>query len=109
VGAEAAWGLKSTVHEVASGYMRFFGFQYLVTFRFRPVAVRDQLRDQRGQGPRIWPPFAPWVQVGAGMGWLWSGGSNFAPGPLGSVAGDPDRHRGWLLCPPAVPAAAGRG
>jgi hypothetical protein len=32
-----------------------------------------------------------------------------APGPLGSVAGDPDRHRGWLLCPSSVPAAAGRG
>jgi hypothetical protein len=32
-----------------------------------------------------------------------------APGPLGSVAGDPDRHRGWLLCPSPVPAAAGRG
>jgi hypothetical protein len=31
-----------------------------------------------------------------------------APGPLGSVAGDPDRHRGWLLCPSSVPAAAGR-
>jgi hypothetical protein len=22
----------------------------------------DQLRDQRGQGARYWPPFAPWVQ-----------------------------------------------
>jgi hypothetical protein len=43
------------------------------------------------------------------MGWVWSGGSNLAPGPLGSVAGDPDRHRGWLLCPSSVPAAAGRG
>jgi hypothetical protein len=32
-----------------------------------------------------------------------------ASGPLGSVAGDPDRHRGWLLCPSSVPAAAGRG
>jgi hypothetical protein len=32
-----------------------------------------------------------------------------APGPLGPVAGDPDRHRGWLLCPPSVPAAAGWG
>jgi hypothetical protein len=21
----------------------------------------DQLRDQRSQGPRYWPPFAPWV------------------------------------------------
>jgi hypothetical protein len=42
------------------------------------------------------------------MGWVCSGGSNLAPGPLGSVAGDPDRHRGWLLCPSPVPAAAGR-
>jgi hypothetical protein len=33
-----------------------------------------------------------------------------APGLLGaSVAGGPDRHRGWLLCPSSVPAAAGRG
>jgi hypothetical protein len=31
------------------------------------------------------------------MGWLWSGGYNLTPGPLGSVAGDPNRHRGWLL------------
>jgi hypothetical protein len=31
------------------------------------------------------------------MGWAWSGGSDLAPGPLGSVAGDPDRHWG---CPP---------
>jgi hypothetical protein len=44
------------------------------------------------------------------MGWVWSGGRpNLASGPLGSVAGDPDRHRGWLLCPSSVPAAAGRG
>jgi hypothetical protein len=57
----------------------------------------DQLRDQRSQGPRYWPPLAPWVQGGAGLGWVWSGGSNLAPGPLGSVAGDPDRHRGWLF------------
>jgi hypothetical protein len=53
--------------------------------------------------------FAPWVQGGAGMDWVWSGGSNLAPGPLGSVAGDPDRHRDWLICPSPVPAAAGRG
>jgi hypothetical protein len=57
------------------------------------------LRDQRGQRRQYWPPFAPWVQGGAGLGWVWSGGSNLAPGPLGSVAGGPDRHRGWLLCP----------
>jgi hypothetical protein len=25
-------------------------------------AAVDQLRDQRGQGARYWPPFAPWVQ-----------------------------------------------
>jgi hypothetical protein len=41
------------------------------------------------------------------LGWAWSGGSNLAPGPLGSVAGDPDRHRGWLLCPSPVPRAGG--
>jgi hypothetical protein len=40
---------------------------------------------------------------------MWSGGANLAPGPLGSVAGDPVRHRGWLLCPSSVPAPAGRG
>jgi hypothetical protein len=47
------------------------------------------------------------------LGWTgWMGvvrGSNLDSGPLGSVAGDPDRHRGWLLCPSSVPAAAGRG
>jgi hypothetical protein len=32
-----------------------------------------------------------------------------APGPLGLVVSDPDRHRGWLLCPFPVPAAAGWG
>jgi hypothetical protein len=32
-----------------------------------------------------------------------------APGPLGSVAGDLDRHRGGPLCPSSVPAAGGRG
>jgi hypothetical protein len=64
---------------------------------------------------KYWPPFAPWVQVGAGVGWVCSGGSNLAPGRwvLGLVAGDPDRHRGWLLCPSSVPVrrlpAAGRG
>jgi hypothetical protein len=37
------------------------------------------------------------------MGWVWSGGPNLAPGPLCSVAVDPDRHRGWLLCRSPVP------
>jgi hypothetical protein len=67
-----------------------------VVFVFGASWKVDQLRDQRVQG-------------GAGMGWMWSGGGNLAPGPLGSVAGDPDRHRGWLICPSSVPAAAGRG
>jgi hypothetical protein len=44
----------------------------------------------------------------AGMGVV-RGGGNLAPGPLGLVAGDPDRHWGWLLCPSSVLAAAGRG
>ena len=43
------------------------------------------------------------------MGWVWSGGSNLAPGPLGSVAGDPDRHRGWLLCPQGGGKSPGGG
>jgi hypothetical protein len=34
----------------------------------RTLTPTDQLRDQRSQGPRYWPPFAPWVQGGAGMG-----------------------------------------
>jgi hypothetical protein len=75
------------------------------------------------EGQRCWPPFgAPWVQGGAGLGWVWSGGfrvqrSTWPRGRwwlVGSVAGGPDRHRGWHLCPsPAppyrVPAAGGRG
>jgi hypothetical protein len=67
------------------------------------------IKGQRSQGTRYWPPFAPWVQGGAGVGWVCSGGSNLPLGPLGSVAGDPDRHRSWLLCPSSVLAAAGRG
>jgi hypothetical protein len=53
---------------------------------------------QPGQLYEILAPVRPragpgWVEVG-GMGWVCSGGSNLAPGPLGLVAGDPDRHRG---------------
>ena len=49
----------------------------------------DQLRDQRGQEAKFWPPFTPWVHRGAEMGWMWSRGGNFASVLLGSVAGDP--------------------
>jgi hypothetical protein len=48
--------------------------------------------------------------LGPGRSWAGLGvvrGSNLAPGPLGSVAGGPDRHRGWLLCPSSIPAAGG--
>jgi hypothetical protein len=43
------------------------------------------------------------------LGWAGCGpgGGNLAPGPLGSVAGGPDRRRGWLLCLSPVPAAGG--
>jgi hypothetical protein len=86
-----------------------------------PVALFSQtscaISDQRSQGARYWPPFAPWVQcpvrswvgLGAGCG---PGGPTWplGAGPLGSVAGGPDRHRGWLPCPSPVPAPpAGRG
>jgi hypothetical protein len=37
------------------------------------------------------------------MDWVWPGGSNCPPGPLGSVAGDPDRLRDWLLSPSSPP------
>jgi hypothetical protein len=40
--------------------------------------------------------------AGAGMGWVYSGGGDLGPGLLGSVAGDPDRHRVWLLCPSPI-------
>jgi hypothetical protein len=77
----------------------------------------DQLRDQRSQGPRYWPPFDPWVQgelgCWAGLGVLRGvqlGPRPPGPGRLGSVAGEHlDRHRGWLFCPSPVPAAAGWG
>jgi hypothetical protein len=49
----------------------------------------DQLRDQGGQERKFYPTGTTWVQGGAGLGWVWSGGSNLAPGPLGSVAGHP--------------------
>jgi hypothetical protein len=67
------------------------------------------LRDQRGQGPRIWPPLAPWVQGGAGMGWMRSGGSNVAHGPVGSVAGGPRPPGGAAgSSAPLLPRAGGR-
>jgi hypothetical protein len=37
--------------------------------------ANDQVRDHGGQGAKYWPPFVPWVQRGAGLGWVWSGGS----------------------------------
>jgi hypothetical protein len=71
--------------------------------RGRPIGCRSGWVISQASCTKFWPPFAPWVQGGAGMGWVCSGGPNLAPGPLGLVAGDPDRHRGWLLCPSSVP------
>ena len=34
----------------------------LLLFYFYLALGSDQLRDQRGQRRRYWPPFAPWVQ-----------------------------------------------
>ena len=39
------------------------------------------------------------------MGWRWSRGSNLVTGPLGSVAGEPDRRQRQLLCLLPVQAA----
>jgi hypothetical protein len=61
-----------------------------------------------------WPPFAPsplgcfreelgWAWAGCGPGgrgvWglTWPLGQPWAAGFGGTVAGDPDRHQGWLL------------
>jgi hypothetical protein len=81
-----------------------------------PAAARSLLHSRRltscaikeARSGNFTPPGTIWVQGGAGLGWVWSGGPNLAPGPLGSVAGGPDRHRGWLLCPSSVPTASGR-
>jgi hypothetical protein len=73
--------------------------------RLRPHRPATRLRDQGGQESRNFtPPGTLWVQRGASLGWVWSGGSNLAPGPLGSVA---DRHRGWLLLCPSSSALRG--
>jgi hypothetical protein len=63
----------------------------------------DQLRDQGGQERKCYPTGYPLYGSRGGwdgLGVVWSGVSNLAPGPLGSMAGDPDRHRGWPLCAP---------
>jgi hypothetical protein len=59
-------------------------------------------RDLGANGPEFWASIG--LRCGPG-GPTWP----LAPGPLGSVAGDPDRHQGWLFCPSSVPAAGGRG
>jgi hypothetical protein len=47
------------------------------------------------------------VGPGGELGWVGCGPRG-PTWPLGLVAGDTDRHRGWFICP-SVPAAAGRG
>ena len=58
--------------------------------------------------PKYWPPFASWVQGGPKTSWRWSRGSNLVTGPLGSVAGEPDRRQRQLLCLLPVQVAGDR-
>jgi hypothetical protein len=61
--------------------------------------------NREARGGNFTPPSPPWVQWAAGMGWEWPRGSNLVTGPLGSVAGEPDRRQRQLLCLPPVQAA----
>ena len=75
--------------------------------------LADHLCDQGGNRAEFHPterPLGPrgsWGGLGAVR--VWS--NNLAPGPLGSAAGGPDRHRGCLICTSSffpAPAAGGR-
>jgi hypothetical protein len=63
---------------------------------------------------KYWPPFAPWALGPEGGAGIWDGMGVLRGGttwPLGRlvrwpVAGGPDRHRGWLLCPSPVYSCA---
>jgi hypothetical protein len=66
------------------------------------------LRKQGGQGGEFHPTqlsvlHAPWAAEM--MGWRWSRGSKLVTGPLGWVAGEPDRRQRQLLCLLPVHAA----
>jgi hypothetical protein len=61
--------------------------------------------NREARGRNFTPPSPPWVQWAAGMGWRWSRGSNLVAGPLGSVAGEPDRRQRQLLCVLSVQVA----
>jgi hypothetical protein len=103
------------------------------------IGTSCAISDRRSQGPRsaVLGTGRRWADPGLVQGWSGGGASgpagcgptggptwNLALGPwlapgllaagcwvLGSVAGDPGRHRGWgwLLCPSSVPAPGGRG
>jgi hypothetical protein len=55
-------------------------------------------RSEGEQGRTVTPPSPPWAQWAPETGWRWSRGSNLVTGPLGSVAGEPDRRQRQLLC-----------
>jgi hypothetical protein len=60
-------------------------------------------------GPVLPPPKFPGVLMESCLE-LGPGPSGCGPGgPTWPVTPDPDRHRGWLLCPSSVPAATGQG
>ena len=70
--------------------------------------LRSPTRSGRQQGGSFTPPSPLWVQWAAGMDWRWSRGSNLVTGPLGSVAGEPDRRQRQLLCLLPVQVAGAR-
>jgi hypothetical protein len=80
----------------------------LPSTRKRPAARSRQARSGNLK-LKFYPighPLGPGGSWFAGsLGWVWSGGSNLAPGPLGSVAGDPDRHPIGPPDGPMTPAA----
>ena len=71
-----------------------------------PHLSSQEIRPPRGR--IFWPPFASWVQGGPKTGWRWSRGSKLVTGPLGSVAGEPDRRQRQLLCLLPVQVAGAR-
>lgn len=76
--------------------MECLGALQMVLWHESPKSSNQEI--SQATDPKYWPPFASWVQGGPKTGWRWSRGSNVVTGPLGLVAGEPDRHWGWLLC-----------
>jgi hypothetical protein len=57
--AHGIWHMDMGIWAYGIGYIWDI---YQIANSNRPLGAWDQLRDQRGQRRRYWPPFAPWVQ-----------------------------------------------